>query len=558
MILIAVQLTYYPFLQLKLHIQQQTINPKIPDTYMPTAVNNETFESMINNVTNRPISNLQLSARKLLHDCPIVITIFTILLVIIVLIMYICSGSLKKRGELPLNNQTKATIVSIAFVSFVRIVIFLGLDTEAIKYRHDHQGSKVIAIYNNVTMKDIYSTPWILLAFDTIALGFHIVITFIAFLHIYLFSTDKTTRCYTTMRKMFWYLQNTCHIWNDFNYYCLSLTVVPMIISGLNHAPYIIMAYVSDGAFASSIFLYYMIALFVEFGLIQFTLKTYFDSPASNRNYRRYVSSCLMIVQAPVISLLINGLMATTFLYLFFMPIKYVLRNAPSQVVVVYQSAALFVGAYITYKAVFKAEKNETKITKESKEMEISRLILERAHTDVNDEARRSFLKLKVTHRRQEVMLTDINGKVNNILDGHIDQIEADNIVALHDEHSRILKRLGEYIAANRDAADEDRELQHEKKEEVHHLEKVTATQLHHKIIQLWRESAQRNDKRIKSLTEEFKGLPEGLVRTDLSHAKTIYFPDENVHFCNPWLCSTCCNPQNLSEGPSERHPSVQ
>lgn len=112
------------------------------------------------------------------------------------------------------------------------------------------------------------------------------------------------------------------------------------------------MAYVSDASYASSIFIYYVIAIFVEFGVLEYTFSTLLK-----KAHKSTGKCCGLLVLSLLLSLAINGTMTVIFTFFFFIPIKYALRRAPSEVLVIYQSAIILVGGYITYKAVFKIDK---------------------------------------------------------------------------------------------------------------------------------------------------------------------------------------------------------
>lgn len=133
----------------------------------------------------------------------------------------------------------------------------------------------------------------------------------------------------------------------DVQYYFLALMLVLLSSSCIIHMPYIIMAYVSDASYASSIFVYYMAELFMEFSLNQYTFSVYFEYASVRKSSKcKFVLPCLL---AAGFAVMINGLMITIFLYFYFLPIKYILNNGPSHFVLIYQSRVLFVGGYLTY-----------------------------------------------------------------------------------------------------------------------------------------------------------------------------------------------------------------
>ena len=345
-------------MQLKLYTEQQTIYPEVPESYAPTAVSEHTLKLVINDVTSTAPGLPSVSRIKVMIACPILITFFTVILIVIALLLYAFTrkDTLEKGGRfrliVVLSVQAKASIISIGFISFSRVLLFLFLDIGALINRKklEDQSYPAKGIYNMKEENDnVYSVPWILVAFDGFAILFNVLIV----------SAIGVKTCCSLSASKYVYLTE---LWKkmcfgkfiNFNYYCLSLTVIPLIISGLSHAPYIIMAYVSDADYASSIFVYYTVILFIEFGLVQYTFRTYFERPEDTSSPCFIKLRVFMAIAIAVtFSIIINGLMIIVFIYFFYVPIKYVLSNAPDQVLVVYHSAVLLVGAFIAYKAVF-------------------------------------------------------------------------------------------------------------------------------------------------------------------------------------------------------------
>ena len=128
------------------------------------------------------------------------------------------------------------------------------------------------------------------------------------------------------------------------------------------------MAYVSDSSYASSIFVYYMVTLFVEFGVIQYVFRAYYLKQAGHmkknclycafcRNYTCKKASIFTVIGI-ILSILAKGTMIAIFLFFYYIPISYVLSNAPSQAVLMYRSAIVLVGGYITYKTTFERDRH--------------------------------------------------------------------------------------------------------------------------------------------------------------------------------------------------------
>ena len=127
------------------------------------------------------------------------------------------------------------------------------------------------------------------------------------------------------------------------------MTLIFLFSSCTIHAPYIIMAYVSDANYVSSIFVYYMVEIFIEFSLNQYVFNVYFTYryvKHANSEVQKYkfIFPCLL---AAFLAVVVNGLMITIFFYFYFLPIKYIINNGPSQFELICQSGVSLVGGYI-------------------------------------------------------------------------------------------------------------------------------------------------------------------------------------------------------------------
>ena len=516
----------FTILQLKLYTEQQSIYPNIPESYKPTAVSKDTLEDVINNVTTSiPLLDPHISRIGIMIGLPIAIAIVAITVIIIALLLYTCG----EKGERHyLSSHSKATIISIAFISFNKLVLFLCLDIGAVSRRDQLENLNYSAkeIYNAMNLThNAYRIPYILLAFD--------IVSFISTMLIIVISTCVIPRfefrCLQSNRLCIWKCWQKTPIQN-FKYYCLSLTIIPLIFSGLCHAPYIIMAYVSDSSYASSVFVYYMVVIFIEFGLIQYTFRTYY-----NRSKGTVLCITLIIVTAIVFSVLMNGLMMGIFIYFFYVPIKYVLSNAPDQVVVVYHSAVLLVGAYITYKAVF-YEDSKGKPNKQNhcinnwddtKMREIETMENEITHyqcmIDENDvpncccnggrrrlnqvaEDKVKFLREKIAHLRIEIQLQSLHTKFISILGSPISLTEKESIINdLYTQQYALLKYLIKKIE------DYQKSTEYQEKEHITPLQVEVLTHLQNILAQFWREphKSRRNEKFNDTIQDIINSLPD-------------------------------------------------
>ena len=415
-------------------MHESSIHPRITGDDVPMAVDNETLMDALSKVSRSDL--LPASNRLTLTVCPIVAAVLIFILIIIILVTYVRGGNLRKRAKVKLSNQAKASILSISFVSLSRILSFIAMDSAAMHNRNYHWDKEIEDIYHpgeKGSLNDImFHIPDELLAFDILACVSYIIII-----------------CVAICLKKKWCCANLIANNNlkDLHYYLLSLTALCFVLSSLMHAPYIAMAYLSDPHYASSIFIYYMMILFIEFGLLQYIFNTCF-----NRIQCSFTSvMCLAIISWVIL----YGLIITVSFFFYFVPIKNLLGNAPNEAVLVYQSALVLAGAYITYKAFFEKVKDPEKaliIDRQMKTNEIS--LLENQIAMLQGNVQKTFLRSRIDHLRKEIQLNFLHSKVIHLAsepEGQlINQIE---IIQLHRQQNEIIKYLKSEVERLRGAA---------------------------------------------------------------------------------------------------------
>ena len=150
--------------------------------------------------------------------------------------------------------------------------------------------------------------------------------------------------------------------WKDNqHYYYLTMTGLCLLFSILLHSPHIVTAYLNDAQHAGSIFIFYTILTFIEFGLLQFSFNRcleVYDDLSNQENegsqIRKIMTMICGIISATFTPLLLYGLTIVIMLYFYFVPTNDSISSVPNQMVVSYQTAILLVGAYIAYTSVFK------------------------------------------------------------------------------------------------------------------------------------------------------------------------------------------------------------
>lgn len=433
-------------MQLKAYILEHSYFPQMDSSYIPVAANSTTMASLLGISHYTPTS---LSADKILFFCPIAATVSALIIITILLILYGhgCGGicKLKNNTKTTLKKQDKATTVALSVVSFVRILIFIGLDSAAVYFMYSCSDPRVEALckFSNL----IHNTPTALLVCDIGALVAFFIIVVIPII-LYCIkklpspaphklgqlnpssagsaadSQSKAKLLPKTDQD-----QNQSDQIDELQYYCCALSVICFIFSCLIHTPYVAMAYLSDAHYATSILIYYMTILFIEFGVIQYTITFYFDPESFI--YKNKWLTILLIVS--LILLLYCLVLSVSFFY-YYIPMINVVTNLPNEGVVVYQTAIVLVGAYITYKTLIKAENSEQSINDNHhtnlKEAEIALLECEIDYE--TDQAKLKTLKKKRLRLRKEILLGCIqhtlkseseNKEICNYLNGEIDHL---------------------------------------------------------------------------------------------------------------------------------------
>ena len=417
------------------------------DDYMPVAANSSTVVGILN---NSPYTGVSLSSEHILFLCPLFVTIIIIVLMVIVLLLYVCGGicRFKSNVKAGLKNHTRATILAVTVASFNRILIFIGLDIAALAFRYPCSDPKVKAIceFSSLT----HNTPAALLVYDLAALVF-----FIAFITIAILIDPKffsgfqkcggRVRGYNNSDPD---SKSNRHSIRPFQYYCCAFAVMGFVFSCLMHSPYITMAYLSDAHYATSILVYYTTILFLEFGVFQYTFRIHFDS-GSFIHKNKLLTGILVSVQTVLIYCLV---LSASFFY-YFIPINNTVSNLPNEGIIVYQTALILLGAFITYKALFKSKKSEQdehtithqRLSQQVKESEIAHLKCEIKCLAVNgkdNQEKIAFMRNKIIHLQKEIKLMNIKNKIMFLTEGPDDPTHPIEIARLKQQQCEILAYL--------------------------------------------------------------------------------------------------------------------
>ena len=132
----------------------------------------------------------------------------------------------------------------------------------------------------------------------------------------------------------------------------------------INHTPFIAIAYINDSYYASSIFVYYMVILFVCFVAVHLSMRAFLraqlpkpqtESNVWSRifNFKNASLQCLCSTIVSILLLLfLLSIVVIVICYLIIIPLNGSVSGASHQLIGFYQTVIIFLGVFITYKAV--------------------------------------------------------------------------------------------------------------------------------------------------------------------------------------------------------------
>lgn len=100
---------------------------------MPIAVNNVTLSALFDDI-----------AGNVMIACPIMIMLAIVVTIIILLILHARENWERKQGIIGVSDQTKAIIISISFISFGKILLFVGLDIGSLLHQKNYLDERYI------------------------------------------------------------------------------------------------------------------------------------------------------------------------------------------------------------------------------------------------------------------------------------------------------------------------------------------------------------------------------------------------------------------------------
>ena len=265
-------------------------------------MNNETFDDIVG--ANRADITLA---------CPVVAIVLVFLIVVMLLAIYSRRDQWKKRP--PLTKGSKATLLSLAVTNASYAFFAFVMDTNAISSRAQlypiHSQGKVGEPYNI-----LYNIPVVVLVFDLLA----------------------TVPSYLTASPVYSYINGNINAITDNQYYIFTLSTLGVIISLLNHTPYMVMAYFIDPYYATGVLIFYFFLVLSWFSLLEFIFDSWLRKPQNDRNNtksRKCKHVCAYSTLLFVLLLSYSGLAYAVLLYLLEIPIKPVF---------------IAIGSFVTYK----------------------------------------------------------------------------------------------------------------------------------------------------------------------------------------------------------------
>ena len=161
-------------------------------------------------------------------------------------------------------------------------------------------------------------------------------------------------------------IEHCCDMAKDLRSFSI-INVIPSLLGPLlgfvNHFPFIVIAYINDSYYASSIFVYYMVIFFVCFVAVHLTMRAFLGAQLPEPQTESNIWSCIFkkcgasrcICSSAVSIVLLIVLLSAVFIvicYLIIIPVNGSVSGATHQLIVFYQTIIIFLGIFITYRTV--------------------------------------------------------------------------------------------------------------------------------------------------------------------------------------------------------------
>ena len=156
-------------------------------------------------------------------------------------------------------------------------------------------------------------------------------------------------------------------------YTFLALSTLGPSLSVVIHLPYILIAYLNDATYASSIFIYYTVTVFILFGALDLSYGTFMGalnqntSPLYNKCGKKgiIITFAIFILIFTIAIVVLMGMITAT---LVLIPISKALSDAPNRLFGFYQIIIVLIGAYYAYKKLFHKNPSLESVVEETEE----------------------------------------------------------------------------------------------------------------------------------------------------------------------------------------------
>ena len=328
------------FIQLKNFIQRASFDPVIDNNYFARAEEND--EDILSTSTAKYILAFYIVG-------------FTLALIIALILLFIYFNT--KRWDKKLARRTskkkklykyaKSKIFSIAVSIFFLNLYALILDGFAL----------YTIVKGNVTINERYvnDLPKIVTFVD--------IAGALAWITCWILGLCSWA-CHTPTNEL-----NETKRFQNKEYMFLALSTLGPILSLVIHLPYIAIAYLNDASYATSIFIYYTITVFVLFGVLDLTYGTCQGAiiNVNNEHPRNQEEGCyaycpsneartraLFTIAIPAFALITLILAGMITALLVVIPISKAFSDVSNRLIGFYQSAIVLIGAYLIYRNFFK------------------------------------------------------------------------------------------------------------------------------------------------------------------------------------------------------------
>ena len=351
-----------------MYIEQYNIRPSIDDTYQAEAVDGAALNRLFTEEGNRLI-NIVICTQSL----------GIVAIVAIVVTIKVCTTNAKSRGhektfvkeiEYKSTVSKQTYLISLSINSLVFMLYAIAMDSAAILYRDEtFLSDEITEESNHLAFGILYHLPFVALAFDLLALAVYTITLTVVLTH----CLAKNTDCKDSTTSF-----SVCNVMP---------TLLGPLIGLINHSPFIAIAYINDSYYTSSIFVYYLVIFSVCFAAVNVTIRACLRSDLLPDQAKPNIWSKIMSVMRTITSLctcvcpkekkeigkvaykyirFVFPVVVSSFLLLFFLsavvivicfliiiPLNRSLSGAPHQLIGFYQTIIIFLGIFITYRAIF-------------------------------------------------------------------------------------------------------------------------------------------------------------------------------------------------------------